>query len=128
MNEPGGSSSADRSKERQQRYRRGHLGEGIAMLALMAKGYRIVGRRVETPAGEIDMIAVRRGRVAFVEVKRRQSLQAAEASVSQRQRDRVHRAADLWLARHKSYQSLDLGFDLVFVLPWRWPMHLENAL
>lgn len=98
------------------------------MLALMAKGYRIVGRRVATAAGEIDMIAVRRGRVAFVEVKRRKSLQAAEASVSQRQRERVHRAADLWLARHKSYQALDLGFDLVFVLPWRWPMHLENAL
>ena len=81
-----------------------------------------------TGAGEIDIIALRRGRVAFVEVKRRSDLAAAEASVSSRQRQRIHRAADLWLAHHASYQTCQMGFDLIFVLPWRLPKHLPDAL
>ena len=117
-----------RVEERQRRYRQGHRGEWLAAAYLKAKGYRILGRRVATGAGEIDIIALRRGRVAFVEVKRRSDLAAAEASVSSRQRQRIHRAADLWLAHHASYQTCQMGFDLIFVLPWRLPKHLPNAL
>ncbi len=116
------------TSERRQRYRRGHRGEGLASAMLRLKGYRIIGRRVVTPAGELDIIAMRGGRVTFVEVKARTNREAAEASVSDSQRRRVHRAADLWLARHPAYQDFELGFDLVFVLPWRWPVHLINAL
>ncbi|MCB1527306.1 MAG: YraN family protein [Hyphomicrobiaceae bacterium] len=117
-----------RVEERQRRYRQGHRGEWLAAAYLKAKGYRILGRRVATGAGEIDIIALRRGRVAFVEVKRRSDLAAAEASVSSRQRQRIHRAADLWLAHHASYQTCQMGFDLIFVLPWRLPKHLPDAL
>lgn len=95
---------------------------------LRLKGYRIIGRRVATPVGEIDIVASRGGRLAFVEVKMRASRAAAEASVSDSQRRRVHRAAQMWLARHATYREMELGFDLVFVLPWRWPQHLPNAL
>lgn len=115
-------------RERRRRYWRGQRGERLAVAALMAKGYRILGRRVTTAAGEIDIIAVRRGRLAFIEVKRRATLAAAEASVTGSQRQRVHRAADLWLARHARYRDYELGFDLIFILPWRWPRHLVNAL
>ncbi|MFV0369627.1 MAG: YraN family protein [Hyphomicrobiaceae bacterium] len=114
--------------ERQRRYRHGHRGELLAVAYLAAKGYRVLGRRVVTGAGEIDIIAIKRGRIAFVEVKRRSNLAAAEASVSNRQRQRIHRAADLWLARHASFQACELGFDLIFVLPWRVPIHRKNAL
>ena len=57
--------------ERRARLRRGRLAETLAAAALMAKGYRILGRNVKTRAGEIDIIAVRGQRIAFVEVKRR---------------------------------------------------------
>lgn len=121
--------SPDESRnERRQRYRRGHRGETLASLMLMSKGYRILGRRVATAAGEIDIIAVNRGRIAFIEVKRRRTREAAEASVTGTQRRRVHRAAELWLARNCGYRDMEIGFDLVFVLPWRWPEHLANAL
>ena len=59
------------SAERIGRYRRGRLSEWLAAAALLAKGYRILGRRVRTPYGEIDLIALRGRRLAFVEVKRR---------------------------------------------------------
>lgn len=114
--------------ERRRRYRRGHRGEGLAALMLRLKGYRIIARRVVTPAGEIDIVAMRASRIAFVEVKMRSSRAAAEACISDSQRRRVHRAAALWLARHQAFQEMELGFDLVFVLPWRWPQHLPNAL
>ena len=47
------------SAERLERYRRGHVSELIAAAALMARGYRILARRVRTPYGEVDIIAVR---------------------------------------------------------------------
>jgi putative endonuclease len=94
----------------------------------MAKGYRILGLRAKTPKGEIDLIAVRGRRLAFVEVKRRLTLEDAEASITTRQRERVRQAALLWLARNARDQQHDLGFDLVFIMPRRWPRHLPNAL
>ena len=117
-----------RRSERRRRYRRGHLAEALAVAMLSLKGYRVLGRRVVTPSGEIDLIAVRGRRLAFVEVKRRPSREAAEASITTRQRQRIRRAAALWLSRSTAYRAFELGFDVVFVLPWRWPEHLENAL
>lgn len=114
--------------ERRARYRRGISAEFVAMLALAAKGYRPIARRVSSPSGEIDLVVARGGRIAFVEVKRRRTLEAAEASISDLQRRRIRRAADAWLARHTRFQSHEISFDVVFVLPWRWPLHLPGAL
>lgn len=123
-----GSTETRATRERRNRYRRGQRGEWLAIAMLRSKGYRILGRRVVTKAGEIDLIARRGQRIAFVEVKRRPSREAAEASITTRQRQRIRRAADLWLSRSTAYRAFELGFDVVFVLPWRWPEHLENAL
>jgi putative endonuclease len=70
------------SAERIGRYRRGHLSEWLAAAALLAKGYRILGRRVRTPYGEIDLVALRGRRLAFVEVKRRATRGEAEAAIT----------------------------------------------
>jgi putative endonuclease len=114
--------------ERRRRYWRGHLAEWVAAAVLIAKGHRILARRQKTPAGEIDLIAVRGNRIAFVEVKRRLTLEDAQASITELQRQRIRRAADLWLARHPGYQAHEIGFDLVFLVPRRWPSHIENGL
>jgi len=100
----------------------------MAALALRLRGYRILGRREKTPLGEIDLIAVRGHRLAFVEVKQRATRDAAEAAVTATQRERIRRAAGLWLARHVRYQSHEIAFDLVFVIARRWPEHIENGL
>jgi putative endonuclease len=116
------------SAERQSRYRRGHTAEYAAAFCLMAKGHRILARRFKTSAGEIDLITLKAGRIGFVEVKRRKTLADCEASITPKLRQRVRRASDQWLARNPSYQNRDIGFDLVFVLPWRLPVHLRDAL
>lgn len=110
------------------REQKGRVAEAIAALVLMLKGYRILARRRRTPQGEIDLIAVRGRRLAFVEVKRRPNRGDAEASLTPLQTGRLHDAAEHWLASRRRYADHDLAFDALFVLPWRWPLHLRDAL
>jgi putative endonuclease len=100
----------------------------VAAAFLAAKGYRILARRERTRAGEIDLIAVRGKRLAFIEVKRRPTLEEAEASLAPRQQARIRDAALLWIARQPRYQSHEICFDAVFIVRRRWPIHLENGL
>ncbi len=114
--------------ERRARLRRGRLAEMLAAATLMAKGYRIIGRNVKTRAGEIDIIAVRGKRLAFVEVKRRLTAHAAEAAIGERQAGRIRAAADFWLAHRPRYHEHEQGFDLVLLVPRHWPRHIPNGL
>jgi putative endonuclease len=91
--------------ERRARLRRGRFAEMLAAAALMAKGYRILGRNVKTRAGEIDIVAVRGKRLVFVEVKRRLTADAAEAAIGGRQAARIHAAADYWIAHRPRYHG-----------------------
>ncbi|HEX5957728.1 MAG TPA: YraN family protein [Hyphomicrobiaceae bacterium] len=114
--------------DRLARYRRGRMSELIAAAMLMAKGYRILARRCRTPYGEIDLIAVRRMRLAFVEVKHRPTRADAEAALSDRQGHRIAEAAEYWIARRPRYRDHDRGLDAVLMAPLRWPVHLCDAL
>lgn len=116
------------SRERRQRYRLGHAAEHVAAALLRAKGYRILARRFESPLGEIDLVARRGRRIAFVEVKARRTIAECEAAITQATRTRVRRAAGLWIGRRPSYQDHEQGFDVVFVVPWRLPLHIPNGL
>ncbi len=107
-------------------HKRGQWAEFIACCWLRAKGYRVVARRLRTPAGEID-IAVQRGRVlVVVEVKARPTLDAALLSLGSRQRHRLARAG-AWLLAQRHRTATELRFDLVLVCPWRWPHHVIDA-
>jgi len=116
------------SAERLGRYRRGRFSELVAAAALMAKGYRILARRCRTPYGEIDLIAVRGRRLAFVEVKRRATRLEGEAALTARQAGRIARAAEFWISRNARYRDHDRGLDAVLVMPGRLPVHLPDAL
>lgn len=115
-------------EERRLRLRRGRASEALAAAVLIAKGYLILGRRVKTRAGEIDIIAVRAKRLSFVEVKRRATREDAEAAVTARQAARIRRAADHWLAHRPRYHGHELGFDVILLVPGRWPRHIPNGL
>jgi putative endonuclease len=118
---------ADARARRFKAYRRGHSSEWLAALALMAKGFRIVARRYRTKLGEIDLIARRGNLVLIVEVKARSTLVAAMEALGRESERRIEGAADMWLARQPDYGKLSVRFDMVAVLPWRWPVHVENA-
>lgn len=112
--------------DRLRAYRHGNRSEWLAAMALRLKGYRIVARNFRTKAGEIDIVARRGDLVAIVEVKARRDLATAMEAVGGITQRRIEAAADHWLSRQPDFARLSVRFDLVAVLPRRWPVHVEN--
>ncbi|MHB2267231.1 YraN family protein [Aliihoeflea sp. PC F10.4] len=107
-------------------YRHGNRAEWLACMALRLKGYRILARNFRTKSGEIDIVARRGDLVVIVEVKARGSLIAAMEAVGGVSERRIEAAADQWLARQKDHARLSMRFDMVAILPRRWPVHVQN--
>jgi putative endonuclease len=108
-------------------FRFGLSAESRAAAFLVAKGYRILARRFRTSLGEIDIVAMRRGVLVFVEVKARDTFDAAAEAIGKRQQTRIIAAAQLWLAAHPEDAMRDMRFDVVLVAPGRLPHHLPAA-
>jgi putative endonuclease len=81
------------------RAQRGRAGEDAAAALLEAHGYRIVGRNVRLPGGEVDIIARDGDTVVFVEVKARASTAygSAVGAVNARKRATLRALASDWL-------------------------------
>jgi putative endonuclease len=113
------------SSSRKRAENRGRRGETLAAWYLRAKGWRIVGRRVKTPLGEIDIVARRLGTVAFVEVKWRRNVIERDRAVDRYLLRRVAAAAEA-VAHQFGRSGEDLRIDAILLTPWRWPRHLAN--
>jgi len=108
--------------------KRGRRSETWAALLLRLKGYRILGRRVRTHAGEIDLIArAPSGLVCFIEVKARGNAGTAIESVGARQQSRIARAAALYVAGKPALRDKGMRFDIVTVSPRALPRHIRDA-
>jgi putative endonuclease len=115
------------SPARIEAFRTGISAESQAAALLIAKGYRILGRRYRTPHGEIDIVARRRNLLAFVEVKARANLDDAAYAVTPRQQGRIIAAAQIWLMAHPEHAEYDLRFDAMLIAPRRLPRHIMAA-
>ncbi len=118
---------AARSARGKKAHRAGHLNEYIALIHLMLKGYRILGFRLKTPQGEIDILALKQRRLAVVEVKSRRTVEEAMESVSPTQQHRLWQAGLILQARRPALKHFDLNLDLYVIVPGRWPQHVHNA-
>jgi len=105
----------------------GRRGEVLAAIWLMAKGYRILGFRLSQQQGEIDLLALRRGVLAVVEVKRRRTLEAALEAVRPSQRERLRRAAAQIVSRRPALKDAAIRLDLFALAPGRRPRHIPDA-
>jgi putative endonuclease len=108
-------------------FRFGLSAESRAAVLLLAKGYRILARRYRSAVGEIDIVARRRGVLVFVEVKARESFDAAAEAIGPRQQQRIIAAANAWLGAHPEDARRNMRFDAVLVVPGRLPRHLMAA-
>ncbi len=105
----------------------GRRAEWVAALWLMLKGYRIVGWRLKTPQGEVDLVAMRGRVLAIVEVKQRRTAEEALLAVGAVQQDRLRRAGRGLVVRLQRKQTLVMRLDLVALAPGRWPRHIPGA-
>ncbi|MFV1960108.1 MAG: YraN family protein [Planctomycetota bacterium] len=99
--------------------RLGRRGEQVAARALRRAGYRILGRNLRTPHGEVDLLAREGGALVVVEVKTRRLPAPGEPPLRRRvlgasQRDRLRRAA-AWLGRRAGSDPRRVRRDLVTV-------------
>lgn len=114
-------------EKRKRAERRGRWSEWGAAIYLLARGYRILAMRYRVRAGEVDIIARRGEVIAFVEVKARRDLMAAIDAVTFTSQNRIRAAGDHWLARQPDAARLSLRYDIVAIVPWKWPCHIEGA-
>ena len=107
-------------------HRAGHRAEWIAALWLMSRGYQILGFRLKSRAGEIDILA-KRGRVlAVVEVKRRATMAAALTALGPQQLARLRSSAQAVARGRPGLAGLTLRLDMVALAPGRFPRHVKD--
>jgi putative endonuclease len=104
----------------------GRRGERIAGWWLRLKGWRILARRVRTPAGEVDIVARRGTIVAFVEVKMRATDAELDFAIDERRLARVAAAAEYLMPRFAGPGD-DIRVDVLLIAPGKPPRHIENA-
>ena len=108
-------------------WRRGRRSEAVAVWLLRLKGYRILGRDLRLPGGEIDILALRGRTLIVVEVKNRAAAGAAIESLQPRQQARIARAAQAWLAGRPALAEHRVRFDVILFTGGLLPRHLPDA-
>lgn len=97
--------------------RQGSEFEDEAADFLTDKGYTIVTRRFRAKKGELDLVALDRNELVFVEVKQRKEGYIPEASISRKKIERLYSAAREYLAttdqpdRHFRFDVVAIGFN-----------------
>lgn len=107
--------------------RLGHRSEWLAAAWLMLKGYQLLGFRLKTQSGEIDILARRGTVLAVVEVKRRATTEQALMALSAEQHDRLLSAGRAVLRQRPSLAGHQLRIDVVALAPGRIPRHRRNV-
>jgi putative endonuclease len=107
--------------------RRGRLAEHLCRWHLRLRGWRILASDWRCPAGEIDILARRRGVLAAIEVKSRPDFATGAAALLPRQRRRIARAVEAFLTMRPELATLAIRFDVMVVEPLRLPRHLPGA-
>ena len=95
--------------------RSGLAAEAAACATLEQDGWTILARRLQTGAGEIDIVAERSGLLAIIEVKSRATLSDAAYALSARQRRRLIAATEALLAVHPDWGAAGVRFDVIVV-------------
>lgn len=93
------------------------------------RGSRVIAQRTRTPHGEIDLIVEDCGVLAFVEVKRRKSLNGWDSPVSCKQWHRLKNSALHYTLNVRGMTGAHpvLRFDLALVRPDGTVRIIENA-
>ena len=106
----------------------GDRGETAACDFLKKKGYEILEKNYRCKLGEIDVIARRSERLAFIEIKTRTSdrLGLPQEAVDLRKQEKILKIAE-WYLKEKKIERAPLAFDVVAVL-WKEGQAPEMSL
>ena len=93
---------------------------------LTKKGYQIIERNYR--CGEIDIIAIERDCLCFIEVKYRKNEKTGDPleAVDKRKQQKIIRTAQYYLLTHSKYQSVKCRFDAVGILGEEYDAHSKR--
>jgi putative endonuclease len=102
------------------RQRLGRTAEQLVATRLEGAGWRIVGRNVRLPSGELDIVALDGSTLVFVEVKagRASTTLGPERpahAVGRRKQLKLRRLAREWIAERRGPSGVSYRFDVVGV-------------
>jgi putative endonuclease len=85
-------------------WNKGFIGEQIAALYLIDKGYEIVERNWRCKIGEIDIVAKKDGFLCFIEVKRKTKSEnfKAEDHFDWKKKKKLERLIEVYLKKNKT--------------------------
>lgn len=96
------------------------------MAYLICKGYRILGHRLRTPYGEVDVAAWKSGILVIVEVKARKTFAAGAYAITPHAQERIANAARALAGRWR-LMSAPIRFDFIVVGSGLLPRHERAA-
>lgn len=93
----------------------GNLGEEMAALALLERGFNILERNWQFKHWEVDIIASYENRLHFIEVKTRRSLRYGypEESITREKMNSLKNAAEAYQEAHPEWKYIQ--FDVVAI-------------
>ncbi len=115
----------------------GLAGERAAVEHLKSKGYSIVTQNYEMPMGELDIVAKKRGKLYFIEVKTsldtHRNAFSPEERVDKRKRRRLQSLCELYLMRERVDPNVEWQIDVIAVTldsecKVKHIEHIENAI
>ena len=107
-------------------YEKGISAERIASKILTSEGYEILGNRIRTGYGEIDILAKKGNNIVAVEVKQRKTLVGAKCCITSRQQKRISNAL-LYIASERNKSLENYRIDVICLDAVGRFEHIENA-
>jgi len=95
----------------------GKRGEEIALEYLKKNKYKIIFKNYRTNFGEIDLIAINKKFLVFIEVKMRKkdSMVNVLYSVNKDKQEKIIKVAEEFLQTHQEFKNYDIRFDTVLI-------------
>ncbi len=105
---------------------KGNLGEDLAKVYLEKKGYKVLESQYLTPMGEIDIIAMDKDTLVFIEVKYRKSTNKGNPleSITKAKQRKIIKTAYYYIVANKVKGNM--RFDAIGILNEEIT-HIENA-
>ena len=110
----------------------GRWGEEQAARHLRNGDYNILEQNFRCRLGEVDIVAVRKRTLCFVEVKTRTSLDFGLPcqAVGQKKQEHIRRVAQVYIQRNPGFEGYDLRMDVIEILKLysgNYIRHVEGA-